>query len=235
VHADPKGLDELAELGTRSIPVVRRGDRYALGMDLGQVDAVVGLASDRRHLSVQDLDAMIASFYDLAKGFGRQLPEDHFADTIPGRSRTYLGLFNHIVGHAGRMACLIVEPDEDYTEVRVFGNLGQTYPELDMVQGEDLREGDVGELSAIGDGWVAQIHEWAVTEPDDGQHVVRTFYGPQTLYELMENTAYSMVQHSRQLMTVLDILGVEPFRRITAEDYEGMPSVPQGVWDEAQP
>ena len=44
IQAQPEALDELDALGVRTIPVVRRGDRYVIGMSLDAVDEFVGIA-----------------------------------------------------------------------------------------------------------------------------------------------------------------------------------------------
>jgi len=57
-----------------------------------------------------------------------------------------------------------------------------------------------------------------------------TYFGRHPLHEVLERTVWHPAQHTRQLMLILDDLGIEPNRRLRAEDFAGLP-LPEKVWD----
>jgi hypothetical protein len=60
------------------------------------------------------------------------------------------------------------------------------------------------------------------------------YYGEQTMHEFLERTVWHAGQHSRQLMWVLEGLGIAPNQPLGAEVFAGLP-MPESVWDEADP
>jgi hypothetical protein len=59
---------------------------------------------------------------------------------------------------------------------------------------------------------------------------VNTYYGERSLHELLERCTWHSAQHARQIIAVLERLGIEPDRRLTAADYAGLP-MPAGLWE----
>jgi hypothetical protein len=59
---------------------------------------------------------------------------------------------------------------------------------------------------------------------------LQTYYGPQTLHELMERTTWHSGQHVRQYMMLLEKEGVSHHRPLVAADFAKLP-MPQNVWD----
>jgi hypothetical protein len=60
------------------------------------------------------------------------------------------------------------------------------------------------------------------------------YYGEQTMHEFMERTVWHAGQHSRQLMWVLEGLGIAPDQPLGPEVFAGLP-MPESVWDDADP
>ena len=55
------------------------------------------------------------------------------------------------------------------------------------------------------------VQNWWDVEPHaTGSEPLSTYFGPQTQQTVMERTAWHSAQHTRQLMMVLDNLGIEP-------------------------
>jgi hypothetical protein len=52
-----------------------------------------------------------------------------------------------------------------------------------------------------------------------------------TLHEYLERTTWHCGQHVRQLVMVLDMLGIEPDRPPSKETFVGLP-MPDKVWDD---
>ncbi|RMF04668.1 MAG: hypothetical protein D6773_06145, partial [Alphaproteobacteria bacterium] len=58
----------------------------------------------------------------------------------------------------------------------------------------------------------------------------KVYYGDVTLHEVLERTGWHSGQHTRQLMLVLETLGIVPDRPLTDADFAGLP-MPKEVWD----
>jgi hypothetical protein len=61
--------------------------------------------------------------------------------------------------------------------------------------------------------------------------VVKTYWGPQSLHEVLERTTWHSCQHVRQVMMILETLGIPPDHPLTQADLAGLP-LPEKVWDE---
>jgi len=48
---------------------------------------------------------------------------------------------------------------------------------------------------------------------------------------VLERTVWHPAQHTRQLMLILDTIGIEPDRGLTARDLAGLP-LPDKAWDD---
>ncbi len=59
---------------------------------------------------------------------------------------------------------------------------------------------------------------------------LQTYYGPQSLHELMERTTWHSGQHVRQYMMLLEREGVAHHRPLGEADFAKLP-MPQNVWD----
>jgi glutaredoxin len=245
VQEDPDAASELEGLGARSLPVVTVGDRFSVGIDLSELDRLLGLAdSGPRLLPWSDLVDRAPHLLDVAVRYARQLPADHYEDPIPGLEdlklplvlpdgtpllrpdgtpyiphRHYVGLVRHIVGHGAKFERMATDPGVDITDTVSFVLLGE--PEDDEPL-EDVFADAEQIVAAIRRRWPPGV------EPDLAR-VMNTFSGPQSLHQMLHATVYSLTQHTRQLMTVLEMLGVEPDGPLGGNDYAGL-ELPVGVW-----
>ena len=151
---------------------------------------------------------------------GYQLPPSEYETRIEGRDRTYLDLVGHIVGHVGRFVKIIEDPTRDYSDVEVLGPLGQPPEGASVI-----------ELAALATEQQDALVRWWRAGPDLGQPL-RTYFGEQTTGWFLGSTAYSVVQHTRQLLAVLEQLSIEPAERLADADLMGL-RLPRGIWDEA--
>ena len=221
IQEDEGAFDELRELGIMALPVVARGDDYTIGMDLAQVLAFVGLDEEAPELlPAHALVDRIAATVPAAVRFAAQLPADTHDRTIPGRDRTYLGLANHIVGHV-----------EIFLSLAGGASFTLDGVDPDILRGLERRIDAPAELGPRASRAIADLKAWAddVT-PSELDRVVETFFGDQTMNALLGSCAYSVAQHTRQLISVLELLDVEPDRPLTAADYAGL-SLPAALWD----
>lgn len=224
VQMDPAALDELDEIGVRTIPVVRHGDDYVIGMSLEAVDEFLGLDTSQLGPDPDpaELVARIGRVMRLAVDYGRQLPSEQYHTRIPGRDRSYLELVAHIVGHSGRFTALAATPGTDYSDVSRFEPLGQPPADASVV-----------ELATCADQIQGELEAWWAAGPDLSTPT-STHFGDQTLGWMLLSTAYSVVQHTRQLAAVLQMLDIEPDGELTGAELQNL-GVPRGIWDEAVP
>ena len=218
---DDSALDELRELGVMALPVVARGNEFAIGLDMESVFELVGLdEAPPELLPIGELVERIGKIVPSAVRFAGQLPPSRRDDTVPGRDRTYLGLANHIVAHVEMF-------------LRLAGGAAFT---LDGVDPDVLRglerqidpPADLGPRAARATSDLGSWFERA--SATDLDRIVETFFGDQTVHALLATCAYSVAQHTRQLMAVLEMLDVEPDRPLSEDHYRGLP-MPTGIWE----
>ena len=217
----PAALDELKEMGALALPVLARGTDHVIGLDMDQVRAFIGAEEPAPDvLPAAELVKRVERFVPAAVRFAGQLPTDCHHQQIPGRNRTYLGLANHIVAH-----------------VEIFLTLaGGAAFTLDGVDEEVLRglERHIDppqQLGARASEATGRLRDWlARATPEELDRAVATFFGDQTVHKLLAGCAYSVAQHTRQLMAVLEMLGIQPDEPIGQDAYAGLP-MPAGVWE----
>jgi hypothetical protein len=62
----------------------------------------------------------------------------------------------------------------------------------------------------------------------------KVYYGDVTLHDFLERTTWHSGQHVRQLMMVLDKLGIQPDDPVGKDVFAGLP-MPDKVWDDEKP
>jgi hypothetical protein len=76
-----------------------------------------------------------------------------------------------------------------------------------------------------------KVVSWWQASPDkSARDPVQTYYGPQTLHELMERTTWHCGQHVRQWLMLLDNNGITPAATLTPTAFADLP-MPASVWD----
>lgn len=218
---DPAALDELKEMGALALPVLARGGAHVIGLDMDRVRAFIGGEEPSPELlPAAELVQRVEQFLPAAVRFAGQLPADCYDQRIPGRDRTYLGLANHIVAHveifltlAGGAAFTLEGVDEE------------------VLRGLEREIQPPAQLGARSGDATSRLRGWLSTATaDELVRVVPTFFGDQTVHALLAGCAYSVAQHTRQLMSVLEMVGIEPVEPVGQDAYAGLP-MPAGVWE----
>ena len=218
---DPSALEALKEMGALALPVLARGTDHVIGLDMDQVRAFIGAEEPPPEvLPAAALVQRVERFVPAAVRFATQLPAGCHDRQIPGRDRTYLGLANHIVAHveifltlAGGAAFTLDGVDEE------------------VLHGLERRIDPPEALGARADEATDRLRDWMAAAPaEDLDRIVPTFFGDQTVHALLAGCAYSVAQHTRQLMSVLEMLGIQPAEPVGQDAYEGLP-MPAGVWE----
>jgi glutaredoxin len=217
----PTGRQELAELGIRSVPIVRRGTDWANGQVLRDVARVAGINwGGARILPPDELTARLKVIQAAAQRYLQQIPEDKLAILLPNRPRSYGQLAYHIF------------------------NIADAFLEHEM--GQPLIEGAYNrvqkpgttkaQLAAYGQDVLERFGIWwdEAGQATDFATDANVYYGDVTLHDYLERTTWHSGQHVRQLMMVLDKLGLAPDDPIGQETFAGLP-MPDKVWDDERP
>src|SRR5262249_12419099 len=97
VLEEPHAFAELAELGVRSVPVVRRGSDWANGQVLRDVARVAGIPfGPATILPVPELVARLIEIETAGARFFAQIPDAAIGRLLPSRPRSYAQLAYHI-------------------------------------------------------------------------------------------------------------------------------------------
>ena len=211
-------MAQLQALGARSVPVVAKGDDFIIGQSLREVGAFLGLDEEGADILppgelVQRLDWILAA----AQRYLRQLPDSQMLAELPGRPRSYRDLTYHIF-----------QITRGFLVVARGGEL--THVLLGLTAGDDL----VTFADIADDGEIARQDLLAWWQgPGQGMDfdaAVPTYYGPQSLHDILERTTWHTAQHVRQMLFVLDGLNIPPDGPIGERELAGLP-LPIEVWD----
>jgi hypothetical protein len=220
VLEDKNAFAELETLGIRSVPIVRRGEDWANGQVLRDVARVAGIAwGGAQVLPAAELGARLIEIQSAAQRLFAQIPDDKLACMLPHRPRSYAQLAYHIF------------------------NIADAFLEHE-VQGLALREGaysrvpppemnSKAKILAYGQDVLERFRAWrdGPGRTTDFSRKARVYYGDVTLHDYLERTAWHSGQHVRQLVMVLELLGIAPDRPPTPATFAGLP-MPDRVWDD---
>ncbi len=211
----PAALEDLARIGFRSVPIVRRGDDAVFCQDLQDVADFIGVPLHPSELSAEDLVSRIDFILRAATRFARQLSAEQLAGHFPGRDRPYRDLAYHI-----------------YMVVQGF---------LDCVQGgslemetflktapEGMTRGD--QIGSAGEKVRESFIRWWRTHGNELPTSVKTYYGDRNTLSVLERTAWHSAQHARQLQAVVENFGIQPDGALGERELGGLP-LPENIYD----
>ena len=217
VHGNSAGMEELRKLGARSVPIVSRGERFVYAQTLTDVVRFLDLPVKLHEplgpdALVRKLDLVLSA----AARYVRQIPAGNLE--LPFRNR------NRPIRVLG---CHVFRIPEAFLEVVPTGPLSyeriMAEPAAAPRSAEDIARYGEGVLARFKAWWAGYADESCSTEMD-------TYFGRHPLHAVLERTVWHPAQHTRQLMLILDDLGIEPNRRLGADDFAGLP-LPEKAWD----
>jgi len=215
VLEDPNGLAELQKLGVRTVPVLSRGDKYIFGQSTKQIVDFLGLnEKSGPELSTNELAERVDKFMGAALELIPLMPADKLGTHVPGRPRSYRTLAFHLF----RVVDAFVGANEGTTLVQ------------DMFREEPAPDADTATLVAWGEKVRQRFRDWWKKGDTAPAKSLPTYYGPQSLHELMERTTWHCGQHVRQYIMLLEKEGVRHHRPLGPPDFAKLP-MPQNVWD----
>jgi glutaredoxin/uncharacterized damage-inducible protein DinB len=218
VSARPEAMDELRELGVRTVPVVARGRDYVFAQELADVSRFIGKEVAFERLAPSALVEKWLNVLTAAQRHVVQLPAERLAErATSGRDRSIRDLAYHVYQVPDAFLRAVQDGVQDLPA------LYNSAPPIEITSARHIAD--------YGAGVTARLRSWWTSVPDESCAAqVQTYYGRQPLHHLLERCTWHSAQHARQIIAVLERLGVQPNRPLTAEDYAGLP-MPRGLWE----
>jgi glutaredoxin len=218
--SDPGAQEAMQALGARSVPVVAVGERFIYPQKLSDIVEFLGLDAEvEERLAPEELVRRIGIVLPAAQRYIAQIPDA----VLDVKFRNSVRLLRGIAHHVFRIVEAFVDAMEDGVELT---------NELIMDATELVQPGD--DVIAYGDVVRARFGVWWAAYPDKACAAeMDTYFGRASVHEVLERTAWHSTQHVRQLMLVLDTLGIKPDRPLMAADLQGLP-LPEKVWEDQE-
>ena len=169
-------------------------------------------------LSPGDIVARINTILAAAGRYLAQIPEAQLDAMLPHRPRSYRQLSYHIF-QIPQLFLEHVENCEPYTYEALISQLPS-----DINTQDDLMHYASSVQNHLNRWWAADGTSTDFNQPSN------VYDGEVTLHEVLERTAWHSGQHTRQLMLVLETIGIEPNRPLQSSDFSGLP-MPRNIWD----
>lgn len=217
VLGDPNAFAELARFGLRQVPIVTRGDSWANGQVLTDVAELVGITDlNVQMLPTRELKRRLDHVLEGAQRFFAQVPDSELATQLPNRPRSYAELAYHVFN----IVDAFLEEKEGTPLVY------ESYYRL-PAPGEGRNE-----ILAYGADVHRQLREWfdGPGRQCEWGAIADVYYGRQSQHQFLERTTWHSMQHVRQLMWVLEGLGIAPDQPLDPELFRGLP-MPEKVWE----
>jgi len=194
IDANPERRAELENAGVWP-PAIRVGERFANGLNLDQVADVLGVeynvAPPLPPIELHDRYLAIQAVYTRVLAIA---PEGFLEHTLPGRDRD---MSEVAVQVSAVMRCFLAAYETGKYDVSFH------------YRPDDVRT--IADMQARADKTVEMFITWWDQEGFDDplDNVVDTYWGHHTLHEVFEREVWHSAQHLRQLIYVLDEMGVE--------------------------
>jgi hypothetical protein len=216
---DPGGRELLLEkYGLRKVPVVAKGDKYVFGQNIDNVVEFVGLeVTGIESLTPAQLYEKYRKVFEAAQRFAVQFPPARFNEpVIPNRDR----LIRTLNFHTFRIGEAFLEG---------WGGAEYTTTMTSNLPGDSMQTG--GQIAAYGAAvWKRFEAWWAGLDDRKLSRTFKTFYGEISAHRMLERSTWHSAQHCRQLVAVLERMGIQPNGPLTAEDLAGLP-LPERLWE----
>jgi glutaredoxin len=218
VSAKPEAMDELRELGVRTVPVVARGKDYVFAQELADVSEFVGRKVDFQRLPPAALMDKWRTVLAAAQRHVVQIPPARLGErATPGRDRSIRDLAYHIYQVPDSFLQAVEDGIEDLTSVY----------NAPPPRGVDTP----AQIAAYGKSVAERLERWWQRDGDKvAGGKLRTYYGEQPLHHVMERCTWHSAQHARQIIAVLEGFGIQAEGPLTQKDYAGLP-LPSGLWE----
>jgi glutaredoxin len=219
VHGNEAAMAELAKLGARSVPIVARGGKFVFAQTIGDVIGFLGLkVKPQAPLAPEALMAKLDLVLGAAARFIRQIPAAELQKPFRNRNRPVRALAFHVF----RIVEGFLESMRDGAQLTYDRIMRDDAP-------ADLTPED---LARYGEDVLKRAQQWWAAYPDKTcTKPMPTYFGEHPVHLVLERTVWHPAQHTRQLMLVLESLGIAPDRPLSAADLAGLP-LPEKAWDD---
>jgi glutaredoxin/uncharacterized damage-inducible protein DinB len=218
VSARPEAMDELREMGVRTVPVVARGKEYVFAQELADVSQFIGRKVDFHRLPPGELMRKWRAVLAAAQRHVVQLPAARLGErATEGRDRSIRDLAYHVYQVPDAFLQAMEDGVQDLTAVY------NAPPPKEVTSPGQIREYG-RKVSERLERW------WQRDGAKAASAKLETYYGVQPVHHVMERSVWHSAQHARQIMAVLERFGIAPDGPLTREDYAGLP-MPKGLWE----
>ncbi len=202
--------------------MLSRGDKFTFGQSTKQIVDFLGIdEKSGPELSPAELCLRLDKFMTAALELLPLMPGDRLDTHVPGRPRSYRALGFHLF----RVVDAFLDANQGVTLVQA------------MFREEPAADAGTADLVAYGTKVRQRFRDWRANQlgeklGDDttASRPLDTYYGPQSLHELLERTTWHSGQHVRQYMMLLEREGQPHPRPLVEADFARLP-MPQNVWD----
>ena len=217
VAARPEAMQDLLAFGVKTVPVVARGGEFVFAQALEDVSRFIGRKFELTRLPAEKLIDKWLAVLRAAQRHALQIPAARLQErAVQSRDRSIRDLAYHVYQIPDAFLQAVEHGVEDLTAVyNAPPPAGVNAPEI-AAYGSRIEK----KLEA----W------WAGLRDKSCRRTVKTYYGERPLHELLERCTWHSAQHARQIIAVLERLGVKPERPLAAADYAGLP-MPKGLWE----
>ena len=204
--------------GLRKVPVLAKGDQYAMGQMLEPFAKLAGISLDgTRKLTPEQLFRKYEMVFAAGQRYARQFPDRRLDErAIPHRERPIRTLCYHVFRIGESFL-------ETWAGAEYSAKIADNEPPA-AVRGGD----DIARYGAV--VWKRYEAWWAELEDRTLSRVLKTYYGDTPAHQVFERVTWHSAQHCRQLVAVLERMGIPPDRPLTPADLEGLP-LPERLWE----
>ncbi len=214
----------LNKYGLRKVPVLAKGDQYAMGQMLDPFAKLAGLPMPGADgLTPEQLYKKYEMVFAAGQRYARQFPAGKFRErVIPHREREIRTLCYHVfrIGEAFL---------ETWNGAEYAAKIADNEPPESLVTGEDV--------ARYGASVWKQYEAWWSALNDNGSDsdralskTLKTYYGDTMAHKVFERVTWHSAQHCRQLIAVLERMEINPDVPLTAADLAGLP-LPERLWE----
>ena len=195
--------------------MLSRGADFTFGQSTREIVAFLGLQEKSGpELPPAELYARLDKFMSAAIGLLPLMPYEKLHVHVPGRPRSYRALAFHL-----------------FRVVTAFLDAEQGTPLVQAAfREEPAADADMASVAAYGAAVRERLRDWWAHGDTSATRMLPTYYGAQSLHELLERTTWHSGQHVRQWMMLLEREGMSHDRPLREADFERLP-MPRNVWD----
>ncbi len=204
--------------GLRKVPVLAKGDQYAIGQMLEPFAKLAGISLDGADkLSPEQLYRKYEMVFAAGQRYARQFPIERLLErVIPHRERVIRTLCFHVFRIGESFL-------ETWDGAEYSAKIADNEPPEAMQTGDDIAQYGARV-------WQRYEAWWGGLDDRTLSRVLKTYYGDTVAHSVFERVTWHSAQHCRQLVAVLERMGIQPDGPLTASDLAGLP-LPERLWE----